>query len=88
MEILEHDTLFRAAAAHEYNIHKTGSVLVSLHRKSEAQPSVTQEGAIQAIQLCLDYGLEINAFNNNGLTAIHRAAARERRPRQNSGPPA
>jgi uncharacterized protein len=37
---------------------------------------VTQEGAIQAIQLCLDYGLEINAFNNNGLTAIHRAAAR------------
>ena len=26
--------------------------------------------------MCLDRGLEINAFNNNGLTAMHRAAAR------------
>jgi ankyrin repeat protein len=37
---------------------------------------VTEEGAIQAIQLCLDRGLDINSFNNNGLTAMHRAAAR------------
>lgn len=37
---------------------------------------VTEEGAIQAIQLCLDRGLDINAFNSNGLTAMHRAAAR------------
>jgi ankyrin repeat protein len=37
---------------------------------------VTEEGAIQAIQLCLDHGVEINAFNSNGLTAMHRAAAR------------
>jgi ankyrin repeat protein len=37
---------------------------------------VTEEGAIQAIQLCLDRGVEINAFNSNGLTAMHRAAAR------------
>jgi ankyrin repeat protein len=26
--------------------------------------------------LCLDHGAEINAFNSNGLTAMHRAAAR------------
>jgi uncharacterized protein len=37
---------------------------------------VTDEGAIQAIQLCLDRGVDINAFNSNGLTAMHRAAAR------------
>jgi ankyrin repeat protein len=37
---------------------------------------VTEEGAIRAIQLCIDHGLDVNAFNNNGLTAMHRAAAR------------
>jgi uncharacterized protein len=37
---------------------------------------VTEEGAIQAIQLCIDRGVDVNAFNNNGLTAMHRAAAR------------
>jgi ankyrin repeat protein len=37
---------------------------------------VTEEGAIQALQLCLERGVEINAFNSNGLTAMHRAAAR------------
>jgi ankyrin repeat protein len=37
---------------------------------------VTEEGAIQAIQLCLDRGVEINAFNTLGMTAMHRAAGR------------
>jgi S-disulfanyl-L-cysteine oxidoreductase SoxD len=37
---------------------------------------VTEEGAIQAIQLCLDHGVDINAFNSTGLTALDRAAAR------------
>jgi uncharacterized protein len=37
---------------------------------------VTEEGAIQAIQLCLARGVDVNAFNSNGLTALHRAAAR------------
>ena len=37
---------------------------------------VTEEGAIQALRLCLDRGVDINAFNSNGLTAMHRAAAR------------
>ncbi|HUI79441.1 MAG TPA: ankyrin repeat domain-containing protein [Bryobacteraceae bacterium] len=37
---------------------------------------VTEEGAIQAIQLCIDRGVDVNAFNSNGLTAMHRAAAR------------
>jgi ankyrin repeat protein len=37
---------------------------------------VTEEGAIEAIQLCLDRGVDVNAFNTNGMTAMHRAAAR------------
>jgi ankyrin repeat protein len=37
---------------------------------------VTEEGAIQAIQLCLDRGVDINAFNSSGLTALDLAAAR------------
>jgi ankyrin repeat protein len=42
---------------------------------SSALP-VTEEGAIEAIQLCLDRGVDVNAFNNLGLSAMHRAAAR------------
>jgi ankyrin repeat protein len=37
---------------------------------------VTEEGAIQTIQLLLDHGIDINASNTSGLTALHRAAAR------------
>lgn len=37
---------------------------------------VSEEGAIEAIQLCLDRGVDVNAFNSVGLTAMHRAAAR------------
>ncbi len=42
---------------------------------SSALP-VSEEGAIQAIQMCLDRGVDVNAFNNLGFTAMHRAAAR------------
>src|SRR4029079_7462168 len=28
--------------------------------------SVTEEGAIEAMKLCLDYGVDINAYNSNG----------------------
>ena len=38
--------------------------------------AVSEEGAIAAIQLCLDRGVDINAFNSSGFTALHRAAAR------------
>jgi ankyrin repeat protein len=38
--------------------------------------SVSEATAIQAIQICLDRGVDINAFNNNGQTALHRAAQR------------
>ena len=31
---------------------------------------------LKAIQICLDHGVDINAFNNNGQTAMHRAAPR------------
>ena len=37
---------------------------------------VSEEGAIEAMKLCLDHGVDINAFNNLGLTAMHRAATR------------
>ncbi len=37
---------------------------------------VSEEGAIEAIKLCLDRGVDVNAFNSGGLTALHRAAAR------------
>lgn len=38
--------------------------------------SVSEKTSIEAIQICLDHGVDINAFNNNGQTALHRAAAR------------
>jgi len=38
--------------------------------------SVSEATSIQAIQICLDHGVDINAFNNNGQTALHRAAQR------------
>jgi ankyrin repeat protein len=38
--------------------------------------SVTEEGAIEALKLCLDHGVDVNAFNNNGQTALHSAATR------------
>lgn len=37
---------------------------------------VSDDGAIQAIQLCLDRGVDVNAFNTGGLTAVHLAAGR------------
>jgi ankyrin repeat protein len=38
--------------------------------------SVTEEGAIEAMKLCLDHGADVDAFNANGQTALHRAAQR------------
>jgi ankyrin repeat protein len=38
--------------------------------------NVTEAGTIEVMKLLLDRGLDINAFNANGLTALHRAAAR------------
>jgi ankyrin repeat protein len=37
---------------------------------------VTEERSIEAIQLCLDRGVDINAFNTNGATALHSAVQR------------
>jgi uncharacterized protein len=36
----------------------------------------TEEGAVQAVQLLLDFGLPINAANNVGNTALHAAVSR------------
>jgi ankyrin repeat protein len=37
---------------------------------------VTEEGAIEAIKLCLEHGADVNAFNAAGQTPMHIAAAR------------
>jgi ankyrin repeat protein len=38
--------------------------------------SVTEERAIEAMKLCIEYGADVDAFNRNGQTALHRAAQR------------
>jgi ankyrin repeat protein len=38
--------------------------------------AVTEAGSIEVIKLCLERGVDINAFTSNGQTALHRAAAR------------
>jgi len=37
---------------------------------------VTEESSIEAVKLCLERGVDINAFNTNGTTAIHSAVQR------------
>jgi len=37
---------------------------------------VTEEGAIETMKVLLDRGVDIDAFNQSGLTALHRAAGR------------
>lgn len=37
---------------------------------------VTEESSIEAIKLCLDRGVDVNAFNTNGTTAVHSAVQR------------
>jgi ankyrin repeat protein len=38
--------------------------------------SVTEEGAIEAMKVLVEHGGDVNAFNANGQTALHRAAQR------------
>ena len=37
---------------------------------------VTEESSLEAIQLSVDHGVDINAFNTNGATALHNAVNR------------
>src|SRR5437762_7755058 len=37
---------------------------------------VTEASSLEAIKLCMDHGVDINAFNMNGQTAVHSAVAR------------
>ena len=37
---------------------------------------VTEDSSIEAIKLCLERGVDINAFNTNGTTAVHSAVQR------------
>jgi len=37
---------------------------------------VTEESSIEAIKLCLERGVDVNAFNTNGTTAMHSAVQR------------
>jgi uncharacterized protein len=41
-----------------------------------AGPAVTRQTTIEALKLCLDNGIDINAFNTTGQTALHIAAGR------------
>ena len=61
---------------------------------------VTEESSLEAIRLCVEHGVDVNAFNTNGLTALHNAvtrgslkivrvpgrAGREARPERQAGP--
>jgi hypothetical protein len=37
---------------------------------------VTEASSLEAIKLCVDHGVDLNAFNTNGQTALHGATAR------------
>ena len=37
---------------------------------------VTEESSLEALKLCVEHGVDINAFNTNGWTALHNAVAR------------
>ena len=39
-------------------------------------PAVTSQTTVEALNLCLDNGIDINAFNTTGQTALHIAAGR------------
>ena len=41
-----------------------------------AGPAVTRQTTIDALTLCLEHGVDINAFNTTGQTALHIAAGR------------
>jgi ankyrin repeat protein len=60
--------------------YTTALFMAAAGRTTEAYPTgpTTVPGAstIGAIELCLEAGVDINAFNANGQTALHAAAAR------------
>ena len=37
---------------------------------------VTEERSLEALKLCVEHGVDLNAFNSNGLTALHNATSR------------
>jgi hypothetical protein len=70
-------------AQHQYRLLRSGNCVrggaffsgpteVSFHEFF--QDKGTEADAIEAIALCLEQGLDINAFNDNGDTAVHRAS--------------
>jgi ankyrin repeat protein len=37
---------------------------------------VTEDSSLEALRLCVEHGVDLNAFNTNGLTALHNAVSR------------
>jgi ankyrin repeat protein len=37
---------------------------------------VTEQSSLEAIKLCVEHGVDLNAFNTNGQTAVHNAVSR------------
>src|SRR5262249_10427597 len=37
---------------------------------------VTEDSSLEAIKLCVEHGVDVDAFNSNGLTALHNAVTR------------
>ena len=40
---------------------------------------VTEESSLEALKLCVEHGVDVNAFNTNGMTALHNAVHARRR---------
>jgi ankyrin repeat protein len=75
--------LLLQAGANPYLTQKDRSTVIMIVAGGGARAAaystafpVTDEGAIEAIKLCLARGVDIDAYNLAGQTALHRAAAR------------
>src|SRR5439155_17960709 len=78
-------TVMRLLLEHGANVHltqknHTNALMIAAGLGSDRatdefyQDKATEGDAIEAIKVCLERGVDINAFNDNGDTALHRAS--------------